>query len=162
MQSTLSSRVPEYIGVDLTDRYSDGCRDIDVCGLTPSGNNQLQAQFWYWRWDRAPHALDVTAIAAELRAARVTMLDGPQAFAVKGAAIRVCERLSGAAGKTPDSLPAIGRPYAGFLCSSLELFNALRVAGVAVSPPDFIGGVSEVYPDQIWKSLKKGQPLPQK
>ena len=105
MQSTRSGSVPEYIGADLTDRYSAQCRYIDVCGLTPSGNNRLHAAFWYWSWDPAPQPLDVAAIARELRAARLAMLDGPQALARKGSALRVCERQSAAVGKTPDKRP---------------------------------------------------------
>src|SRR3954454_7793883 len=113
MQSTLSASVPPYIGADLTDRYSVSCRDIDVCGLTPAGNS-LRATFWHWRWDRAPESLDVAAVAKELRAARVAMLDGPQALARNGNAIRVCERQSAAVGKTPDSRPRLSKPFAGF------------------------------------------------
>lgn len=162
MQSTLAASVPEYVGADLTDRYSAQCRDIDVCGLRPAGNNRLPAAFWHWRWDRAPQRLDVTVIAIELRAAKVAMLDGPQAFARKGSALRVCERHSAAVGKTPDTRPAINKPFAGFICSSIDLFNALKREGIAISPPAFIGGVSEVYPGHIWTILTGDRPLPQK
>lgn len=162
MQSTLSASVPDFIGADLTDRYSAQCRPIDVCGLTPAGNNRLHASFWHWHWDRAPQPLEVAAIAKELRAAHVAMLDGPQALATEGAALRVCERQSAAVGKTPDTRPGITKPFAGFICSSIDLFTALKREGIAISPPVFIGGVFEVYPGHIWTILSGRRPLPQK
>jgi hypothetical protein len=162
MQSTLSTDAPPYIGADLTDRYSRRCRNIDVCGLRPTGSNSLHAQFWQWYWDRAPQALDVAAVARELRAGRVAMLDGPQALATEGNALRACERQSGAAGKTPDTRPPFGRPFAGFICSSLDLFNALTREGLSVSPPTFVGGVFEVYPAHIWTILIRDPPRPKK
>ena len=162
MQSTLSETVPEYIGADLTDRYAAGCRDIDVCGLRPVGNSRLEAIFWHWRWDRAPEPLDVGPIAKELRGARVAMLDGPQGLANERSAIRVCERCSAAVGKTPDARPALNKPFAGFICSSLDLFSALAREGILVGPPTFSGGVFEVYPGHIWAILSGGRPLPRK
>src|SRR5947208_3575356 len=153
MWSTLSAPVPEYIGADLTDRYSAQCRGIDVCGLTPAGNTGLRAAFWHWLWDRAPRPLDVAAIANEIRAARVAMLDGPQALARKGDSLRLCERQSAAVGKTPDTRPSLSTPFGGFICSSIDLFTALKCSGIAISPPLFRGGVSEVYPGHIWTIL---------
>jgi hypothetical protein len=161
MQTTPSRNSPEYIGADLTDRYSGECRNVDVCGLTRAGNS-LRASFWHWRWDRAPQPLDVATVAKELRAARVAMLDGPQALASKGTSLRVCERQSAAAGKTPDTRPGLAKPFAGFICSSLELFDGLKREGIAISPPVFVGGVSEVYPGHIWTILSGGRPLPKK
>ena len=162
MQSTLSAEVPPYIGVDLTDRYSAECRNIDVCGLTPAGSNRLHASFWHWHWDRAPQPLEVTAIANEVRGARVTMIDGPQALAAKGSAVRLCERQSAAVGKTPDTRPSVTKPFAGFICSSLDLFTALKREEIAISTRVFKGGVFEVYPGHIWTILTGRRPLPKK
>jgi hypothetical protein len=162
MQSTLSTAVPRYIGADLTDRYSALCRDIDVCGLERVGNGQFRAVFWTWRWDRAPQPLDVTAVVEEIGGAQVAMIDGPQALASKGSALRVCERQSAAVGKTPDARPEITKPFAGFICSSVDLFAALRRERIAISPVGFIGGVCEVYPGHIWNILSAGIPLPKK
>jgi hypothetical protein len=162
MQSTLSGRVPEYIGADLTDRYSTQCRDIDVCGLTPEGERCLSATFWHWQWDPAPQPLEVAGIVSELRGARVAMLDGPQALASEGIGLRVCERRSACVGKTPDKRPATSKPFGGFICSSLDLFTALVREGVAISPPRYVGGGSEVYPGHIWTILSGRRPLPQK
>ncbi len=162
MHSTLVAEVPPYIGVDLTDRYSAQCRSIDVCGLTPAGSKRLNTCFWHWHWDRAPHGLEVTAIVNELRGARVAMIDGPQALAEKGAALRVCERQSAAVGKTPDTRPSVTKPFGGFICSSLDLFTALAREEIAISPPACIGGVFEVYPGHIWTILSGRRRLPKK
>lgn len=154
--------IPRYLGADLTDRYANGCKDIDVCGLTPGVENKLAASFWSWRWDSAPRALDVTVIAKELTPTQAAMLDGPQGLATKGEALRACERQAAAVGKTPDRRPELGRPFAGFICSALDLFEALRRAGTNISPPRFLGGVSEVYPGHIWKILGDRCVLPKK
>ena len=162
MHSTLKDSVPPYLGADLTDRYAKSCRDIDVCGLAHGENGTLTASFWVWQWDAGPGALDVTAIANELSATRAAMLDGPQGLATAGESLRVCERCSAAAGKTPHRRPPpLGRPFAGFICSSLDIFAELKRAGTNISPPRFLGGVSEVYPAHIWKILA-GRPLKRK
>jgi hypothetical protein len=151
MNSTLRGIVPPYLGGDLTDRYAKSCRDIDVCGLSRGQNDDLLASFWFWRWDPASTALDVTVIAGELSATRAAMLDGPQGLAANGA-FRTCERESAAPGKTPDKRPT-GRPFAGFICSSLDIFAELGRTGTKISPPRFLNGVSEVYPGHIWRIL---------
>ena len=133
-----------------------------MCGLTPARDGRLHAAFWLWRWDRAPQPLDVAPIAPEFRAARVAMLDGPQALACPGTALRVCERRPACVGKTPDTRPALSKPFAGFIRSSLDLFAALKAERIAVSPPVFTGGVSEVYPGHIWTILSGRRPLPRK
>src|SRR5258708_15085407 len=85
------------------------------------------------------------------------MLDGPQALAAPGRSMRECDRLSGAAGKTPDRHElVIGKPFAGFVLSSVDLFGRLAAAGLAISPVGFAGGVGEVYPADLWKRLHRG------
>ena len=81
--------MPKCVGADLTDRYSRHCRDVDVCGLTPGESGELCATFWYWHLDPAPKALDVAVIANELAEARGSMMDGPQALAIKGNTLRL-------------------------------------------------------------------------
>jgi hypothetical protein len=162
VQSSLNAKVPEYVGADLTDRYSGDCRDVDVCGLTPDESGGLRALFWRWHWDPAPKPLDVAVVASELAAARVSMVDGPQALAINGNTLRLCERQSAAVGKTPDARPALSKPFAGFICSSLDLFNALHRGGTRISPLGFVGGVSEVYPGHIWAILGNRRVLPRK
>src|SRR6185437_10735816 len=67
MRSTLSSEVSPYLGADLTDRYAAGCRDIDVCGLTPASDNLLHASFWHWQWDCAAHGSRCSMARKRLR-----------------------------------------------------------------------------------------------
>jgi hypothetical protein len=86
------------------------------------------------------------------------MLDGPQGLAARGQTLRACERQSAAVGKTPDKRPELAKPFAGFICSSLDIFIALRRAGTQISPPGFTDGVSEVYPDQAWPYLDQWFP----
>ena len=142
----------DYLGIDLTDRYANSSRAIDVCGLTCVDSNRLSAAFWHWEWSAPKKKLDISKIAEEVRTARSTMVDGPQGLASTGKTLRACERECGAIGKTPDTLP-LGKPYAGFIRSSVELFSAFAQAGFPVSPIRFIGGVSEVYPGNIWHRL---------
>lgn len=148
------------LGVDLTDRYAMSCRAIDVCGLTCDGQNRLRATFWKWEWSQPPAKLDVRLIASEIKMAKSTMIDGPQGLASIGKSLRECERLWGAAGKTPAVIPT-GIPFAGFIRSSIELFSALAQAGFQGSPSGFVGEVSEVYPGDIWRRLANGK-LPRK
>jgi hypothetical protein len=162
MRSTLSGPLPAYIGVDLTDRYSRQCRDIDICGLNPIRDGSLQSSFWSWSWDRPPLPLALGAVAEEIHAAKLIMVDGPQALAAKGATLRECERQSAAVGKTPDSPPPLTQPFAGFIRSSLDLFGALRRAGIVISSSCRAGGIFEVYPGHIWNILSVGLPLPRK
>jgi hypothetical protein len=143
----------DYLGIDLTDRYANRSRAIDVCGLTCVDSNRLSAAFWQWEWSHPKEKVDISKIAEEVRTARSTMVDGPQGLASTGKALRACEKECGAVGKTPDTLPLLGRPYAGFIRSSVELFSAFAQAGFQVSPIGFIAGVSEVYPGDIWHRL---------
>jgi hypothetical protein len=100
-------------------------------------------------------------ISDEIGAAKSTMIDGPQGLASTGMLLRACERECGAAGKTPDILPPLGKPFAGFVRSSVELFDALAAAEFVVSPSQFMGGISEVYPGDIWHRLA-GRTIPKK
>ncbi|HYG75469.1 MAG TPA: hypothetical protein VEK08_10745 [Planctomycetota bacterium] len=149
MHSTLEGSVPPYIGVDLTDRYAPGCRRIDVCGLTPDSKGLLIPKFWKWHWDPAPGTLDIRSIENELRQCMYTMVDGPQGLARPQRRLRECERCCGAVGKTQYLRPRSLRMFGGFICSSLDLFDALHRAGLALSAADF-KGVNEIYPGHSW------------
>lgn len=155
MQTTLgnTARVPPFIGVDLTDRYANAARQIDVCGLSPVDGGGFQAMFWTWKWDAPRVPLNIEDVLHEIRNARATMIDGPQALCLPGHRMRECERLCGAAGKTPDMLPQPGRAYMGYVLASLELFTALHGAGVNIGPHPETGRVGEVYPGGIWRRL---------
>jgi hypothetical protein len=146
-----------YIGVDITDRYAQSRRVIDVCGLEVCGS-ALVPHFWTWAWSTdAGKPVDVSALVPEMTAARAVLLDGPQGLARPGRTMRACERALGAAGKTSDVLPSIGQPYGGFVRSSLELFGALDTAGL-VRTLDGSCRIHEVYPAAIWARLARGLP----
>jgi predicted nuclease with RNAse H fold len=146
VKTTRVGPVPPYIGADLTDRYAKGCRPNDVCGLTPTRRGTLQATFWEWHWDPAPQPLDSRPIVAELAQARCSMLDGPQGLARPGRSMRECDRVARAAGRVPQRRPDLDRPFGGFICSSLDLFAALKKAKLEVG---------EAYPGAIWTRLAK-------
>jgi hypothetical protein len=151
--STRSSPLPEFLGADLTDASATTPRPVDVCGLRRKGRH-LVAELWEWRWG----AEGFEEIAAELRAATCSLLDGPQGLAAPGRSMRACERLSAAAGKTPDERAKIvpGRPFAGFVRTSLDVFGALAALGLEISPPRVGGGVGEAYPAYLWRLLAPG------
>ena len=130
-------------------------------GSLAAEENRLRAAFWQWEWPAPEGSLDLSSIAPEIRSAKSTMLDGPQGLASVGESLRTCERQSGAVGKTPDTMPTLGQPFAGYIRSSIELFSAFAQAGFKISPAGFIGGVSEVYPGNIWGRLAK-RVLPKK
>lgn len=142
---------PAYIGVDLTDGYSESRRPVDVCGLTPSGQG-FEASFWTWTWRDG----DLDSVVAELTSARCALIDGPQALARPGASLRECERLTATPGKTPARREDIRGPYAPYVRSSVDFFRALAGAGVPISLDGFVGGVGEVYPGNAWKALLPG------
>ena len=160
MLSTSTREPAPYLGADLTDRTARSCRPIDVCGLEPAPDGRLRARFWQWLWDPAPEPVQLGPVLAEVRGARCAMLDGPQALASAGRTLRACERRSRAAAKTPDRPPEPGRPYAGFVRSSLDLFAGLDRSGVpigAVPGPT----ACETYPAEVWLRLA-GERLPRK
>ena len=144
-----------YLGVDITDRYSDSARLIDVCGLEISGDKFIP-HFWTWCWGPRG-STDVTELLPEINAARAVMLDGPQGLARVGHGIRSCEKALAAAGKTADVRPPTSQPYGGFIASSLDLFAAFHAAGLFLA-----SGVPtrlyEVYPAAIWTRLARRLP----
>ena len=161
MNTNRGDKPGDYLGADLTDRHAKSNRAIDVCGLTCADPNSLSAEFWQWQWPSPKVRLDVSVIAHEVKKAKSTMFDGPQGLASRGESLRACERQSGAVGKTPDTMPVPGKPFAGYIRSSIELFCAFAQAKFPVSPAGFLGGVLEVYPGNIWNRLTK-RVLPKK
>lgn len=156
--------IPPYIGVDLSDRYANQPRQIDVCGLTPVANGGgVDAKFWQWAWPTSGDPLVVrdSRVLHEVLSAAAVMIDGTQGLASPGRTARQCEVTLNAAGKTPSVLPRLGVPYAGFMRSSVDLFAAFHALAVPVGPVDHRRGVSEVYPASLWIALSP-RPLPQK
>lgn len=161
MNSDRSAAPMPYLGVDLSSRYAQQLRPVDVCGLSPGLRGGLRAEFWHWQWDPPDAPLNLAPIQDECNRARCVLVDGPQALAARGRRVRTSERLCRAAGKTPDTLPGKGSPYATFIRSSVEWFAALHGAGVPISPPGMLGGVSEFYPGEGWVRLSQRR-LPRK
>ena len=132
IRTTGQGHTSDYLGADLTDGTPGRRRPIDVCGLTPD-DAKFSASFWTWEWS-----------------------DGPQGLASKGRTMRACDRAASAAAKTGDERDTVKGPYAGFVLSSLDLFQRLHGAGVPVSDSGPAGGVWEVYPALLWRRLVSG------
>ena len=144
-----------YLGVDVTDRYSDSARPMDVCGLEIRCG-KLIPHFWTWRWT-PPGLIDVRGLLPEIAAAAAVMLDGPQGLARVGHGIRACEKALAAAGKTADVRPPASQPYGGFIASSLDLFAAFHTAKLFLAP-EVPTRLYEVYPAAIWTRLARRLP----
>jgi hypothetical protein len=144
-----------YLGVDITDRYSDSARPMDVCGLEIRGG-KLIPHFWTWCWT-PPGLIDVSGLLPEIAAATAVMLDGPQGLARVGHGIRACEKALAAAGKTADVRPPANQPYGGFISSSLDLFAAFHAAKLFLAPGTPTR-LYEVYPAAIWTRLARRLP----
>jgi hypothetical protein len=156
--------IPPYIGVDLSDRYANQPRPVDVCGLTPVANGgAFDAKFWQWAWPTGgdPLVVQDSRVLHEVLSATAVMIDGTQGLASPGRTARQCEVTLNAAGKTPSVLPPLGVPYAGFMRSSVDLFAAFHALAIPIGPVDHRSGVSEVYPASLWIALSP-RPLPQK
>lgn len=100
----------------------------------------------------------MTALLPEIRAARGTVMDGPQALASRGAAMRVAERQLGAPGHTPSSLGGVTGPFAGFVRTSVDIFSALDQAGISIGAVTGSATVAEHYPGGLWRRLSPGIP----
>ncbi len=51
VRSTKPSRTTcAYLGIDVTDRFSNAARPMDVCGLEMRGSDII-AYFWTWNWE---------------------------------------------------------------------------------------------------------------
>ena len=78
-----------YLELDITDRYADSHRAMDVCGLEIR-DHTLTPHFWTWSWGPTD-LIDLTDLLPEISAAKAVMLDGPQGLARVGCNIRASE-----------------------------------------------------------------------
>ncbi|MFW6151118.1 MAG: DUF429 domain-containing protein [Chloroflexota bacterium] len=148
-----------FVGLDLSDPYAARSRPCTRAVL----DGQLRCSFDEWDYDRRRR--DILP-AAVLPSVAVLAVDGPQGLASgPGRSLRCCECDLRTAGKSPYDLPAVGRPYAGLVRGSVELFWALVQSG------DFsLHGLHgrgrvvllEVYPGSAWPVLAGGKPLQKK
>jgi hypothetical protein len=143
-----------YIGLDLTDPYAKRRRPVARAVITET----LEVALSEWEYESA----GIGMVADEANV--VVAIDGPQGLAKNGAKMRECERLLGAAGKTPDHLPMLdGRPFVGFIRGSVELFRELvKRLRLVEDPDDMSSRLIEVYPGAAWPVLAGEQRLPRK
>ena len=142
-----------FIGIDLTDPYAKSPRPATRAIFSSTSS---LVYFDTWPYDREGLGMVPEHINSEA-ASYIVAVDGPQGLAgCPGATMRICERETGAAGKTPYYLPKPGRLYAGFIRGSVELFAALAkdyfLCGLQ---DDHRCNLIEVYPGATWKVLAK-------
>lgn len=150
-----------YIGLDLSDPFAMITRPCDVAVLGP----ELDCTFS--RWDYRSDGTGIIPLRAVGRSF-ILAIDGPQALAGQpDATVRESERLVGAPGRTPYDFPEPGRPFAGFIKGSVQLFHNLvtsgsrfRLLGMEDVPPTD-ANLLEVFPGSAWKILAPA-PLPAK
>jgi len=135
-----------FLGVDLSDPHARGARPVTIAAM----DRWRRVQYRTWTFDLLGGGLVSEDIAAE---GFVLAIDGPQGLASKGRKVREAERLLRTPGRTADVAPVPGsRPYAGFLAGSVQLFTALRSAGLSIlgEVPHDEAVVLEVYPADLW------------
>ena len=142
-----------YVGLDLSDPYAATQRPCDLAVLGPD----LDCTFSTW-----DYRVDGLGIIPPRVIGRsfILAIDGPQALAGRPeATVRESERLVNAPGRTPYELPEPGKPFAGFIRGSVELFHNLAVGGSRfrllgmedVPPGD--ANLLEVFPGGAWRIL---------
>ena len=141
-----------YVGIDLTDRYANKPRATDVCTLRVL-NGTLSANWQAWEWPE-PKA-DMSSLVRDFGDSRTLFIDGPQGLALVGSSMRQSERELGAQAKTGDRRPDLSRLFAGFVTSSLDVFEGLRLLGCEIGAASMLGA-QEVYPAAIWSRLASG------
>lgn len=152
---------PILIGVDLTDPHAKWRRPCTRALLT----HKLACTFDEWRFNEAGEGMIPSSMAD---ARHILAVDGPQGLASSAdRTMRACERQLGVAGKSPYSLPPLGRPFAGFIMGSVRLFYVIYKSGkyrlygaprVGRSSANLI----EVYPGAAWRVLSAKERLPKK
>jgi hypothetical protein len=150
-----------YIGLDLSDPFAIITRPCDVAVLGPD----LDCTFS--RWDYKADGAGIIPLRAVGRSFLLA-IDGPQALAGPvNATVRESERIVNAPGRTPYDLPELGKPFAGFIKGSVQLFYNLvtsgsrfRLLGMEDVPPGD-ANLFEVFPGGAWRVLAP-KPLPAK
>ncbi|MCH7706399.1 MAG: DUF429 domain-containing protein [Chloroflexi bacterium] len=151
-----------FVGLDLADPYARRPRPADRAVLFSDGHCLFD------RWD---YVSTGDEIVPDGIGSFVLLVDGPQGLAGSpNDSMRLCEReVGGVPGRTPYYAPPLGKPYAGFIRGSVELFYNLVSSGrvrllsrpetpaEAPDAPDLM----EVYPGSAWRVLS-GERLPKK
>ena len=150
-----------FIGLDPADPYAKRLRPWDYAVLDGS----LACTFGQWT-----HNKDGDGIIPDNVDGRPVILaiDGPQGLAGEVFATRRdAERELNTPGRTPYNFPTIGRPYAGFITGSVELFhqlvmyeNSFHLYGLRDKRASK-GQLIEVFPGAAWRVLAQRR-LPSK
>jgi NAD(P) transhydrogenase len=145
-----------FVGVDLTDPFAREKRPVTVALM----DRWRRIHFVTWTWDPGGEKLIPEEVAAD---GFVLAIDGPQGLAAKGRKMRQAERLLRAAGKSGERFARAGTPYAGFIRGSVEVFAALRNAGLGLLGESAweTTALLEVYPGDVWPKWA-GRRLPKK
>jgi len=147
-----------FIGWDLTDPHARTPRAVDEARLDLGGRVAFDQRRWPGPTVDGGLAPEALVAAFPVGARDVVVVDGPHALARPGARVRESERLSRAPGRTPDELPAPGRPFSGFLRGSVLLFAALRArGGLPLLDVDAAtvgeARLFEAFPGAVWRRL---------
>ncbi len=142
-----------FVGIDLTDAYAQNPRDVDVAILNGK-TGHVAFDTFAWPTLGAGWADNVVDRVRQHRGSNRTVfvVDGPQALAQPERNIRTVEQHLRTPGRTPWQLPVPGeRPFAGYLRSSVEFFNALVAEGFSLA--EFVAhgaDLYEAYPGAAW------------
>lgn len=153
--------VPNYyfIGIDLTDPFARNKRPCDRAIL----DNELKCLFD--RWDYEPGG-DQIIPESIIHEKCILAIDGPQGLAGNEEDnMRLSEHELRTAGKSPYTFPVQGKPYAGFIKGSVQLFFQLDKSGrfhlFGFGNDRGYTNLIEVYPGAAWPVLA-GHRLPNK
>jgi len=153
-----------FVGVDLTDSYARAPREVDVAILdAQTGQAVFDKLLWPSQGaDCARAAADLAGMLGTDKA--VLMADGPQALATMPNNTPLVERYLGTPGHTPWQVPEPRtRPFAGYIRTSIEFFDALIGAGfklAELAKGENSANLFEAYPGAAWPRWHRcAQPL---
>lgn len=160
---------PQYfVGLDLTDAYSTAQRPVD-CAILDGTTGEIHFQTFEWSLaPRDPINAMVMTIMNATGGPTVFIVDGPQALATPKNGTRAVEAQLRTPAHTSWQLPEIGaRPFAGYIRTSVKLFEALVNAGLVLAELDGEERqkwtLFEAYPGAVWPRLYNGnEPLQSK
>lgn len=150
-----------FVGLDPADPYAKKVRPWDYALLDQS----LRCTFGQWEHKRDGNGIIPASIS---KRPLVLAVDGPQGLAGNETAReRICEGELHTPGHTPYGFPTLGRPFAGFIRGSVEIFyqlvvckNAFHLYGLRNKAASN-NRVIEVFPGAAWRVLAEKQ-LPRK
>ena len=149
----------KFIGIDLTDGHAGNPRPVDVA-ILDAKTGGVRFETFAWPPIGANWGTSVTQEIRKFRGSDETVyvLDGPQALAEPQRNVRRVEEHLRTPGRTPWELPVSRtRPFAGYLRSSVELYEVLTNNGFRLAELDGEGAdLYEAYPGAAWPLLYCG------